>query len=74
MNLISLCWNVFRYSSLEESKNDEVQHLQERISTLEQRHSQATLQETDKVQALMKEVQKYIYLREPNMKFSTVIL
>ncbi|XP_066960293.1 golgin subfamily A member 1-like isoform X1 [Macrobrachium rosenbergii] len=44
-----------RYTSLEDSKGEEVRHLQERIATLEQRHSQATLQETDKVQALMKE-------------------
>ncbi|XP_068222600.1 golgin subfamily A member 1-like isoform X2 [Palaemon carinicauda] len=44
-----------RYTSLDDSKKEEVRHLQERISTLEQRHSQVTLQETDKVQALMKE-------------------
>lgn len=44
-----------RYTALEETKVEEIQHLQNRVVTLEQRHSQTALQETDKVQALIKE-------------------
>ncbi|KAK7077486.1 hypothetical protein SK128_024884, partial [Halocaridina rubra] len=44
-----------KYAALEECKNEEVKHLQERITTLEHRSGQATLHETEKVQALMKE-------------------
>nr|XP_045615677.1 golgin subfamily A member 1-like isoform X2 [Procambarus clarkii] len=44
-----------KYKALEEAKSEEIQHLQNRVTTLEQRHSQTALQETDKVQALIKE-------------------
>lgn len=44
-----------RYTTLEETKSEEVNHLQNRVITLEQRHSQTNLQETEKVQALIKE-------------------
>ncbi|XP_037785088.1 golgin subfamily A member 1-like isoform X2 [Penaeus monodon] len=44
-----------RYTSLEETKSEELSHLQNRVITLEQRHSQTNLQETEKVQALIKE-------------------
>ncbi|XP_076035414.1 golgin subfamily A member 1-like [Oratosquilla oratoria] len=44
-----------RLSHLEEERKEEVHHLQERVNILEQRHSQTSMLETDKVQALIKE-------------------
>lgn len=41
--------------ALEETKEEEVHHLESRIATLEQRTSQTGLQETDRIQALIKE-------------------
>ncbi|XP_045107594.1 golgin subfamily A member 1-like isoform X2 [Portunus trituberculatus] len=44
-----------RCRAVEESKEEEVRHLEGRVATLEHRHSQSGLQETDRVQALIKE-------------------
>lgn len=44
-----------RCRAVEESKEEEVRHLEGRVATLEQRHSQSGLQETDRIQALIKE-------------------
>ncbi|KAG0712656.1 Golgin subfamily A member 1 [Chionoecetes opilio] len=44
-----------RCRAVEEAKEEEVRHLEGRVGTLEQRHSQAGLQETDRIQALIKE-------------------
>ncbi|CAL4142516.1 unnamed protein product, partial [Meganyctiphanes norvegica] len=44
-----------RNTTLEEERSEEAAHLQQRINTLEQRHTQTNMQETEKVQALIKE-------------------
>lgn len=44
-----------RCRAVEEAKEEEVRHLESRVATLEQRHSQSGLQETDRIQALIKE-------------------